>query len=139
MFFETLSTANWLAILVASLAYFALGAIWYSALFSKQWVALNNVDVNAPDAKKGMVQTFVTSILMNIVTSTALYVLMRGMEIHGLMNGIKMGLLCGFAFSTMTMAMGLMYLKKPFMLYVIECGYQLAGIVLAGAIIGAWR
>ena len=32
------SYINWLHVLVAAIAYFALGAIWYSFLFQKPWV-----------------------------------------------------------------------------------------------------
>lgn len=44
---------NWSAIAVAALAYFALGALWYSkALFAKRWIADLKIDVNDPEAKE---------------------------------------------------------------------------------------
>ncbi len=50
---------NWIAVLVATLAYFALGALWYSKiLFAPKWIALNKIDINHPDAKKGMGMMF---------------------------------------------------------------------------------
>ena len=50
---EFLSNLNWLHILVATIAYFMLGAIWYSFLFSKKWIEYQGIDMNNPDAKKG--------------------------------------------------------------------------------------
>ena len=48
-----LSDLPWLQILVATIAYFAMGAIWYSFLFQKKWIKYQNIDMNNPDAKKG--------------------------------------------------------------------------------------
>ena len=47
---------QWLAVLAAAVAYFALGAIWYSkVLFAKKWLALTKIDASDPNASKGMV------------------------------------------------------------------------------------
>ena len=40
MTFDVLGDLNWLAVLVAALAYFAIGALWYAPpLFGKAWMA----------------------------------------------------------------------------------------------------
>ena len=47
---------HWLAVLAAAVAYFSLGAIWYSkVLFAKKWLALTKIDASDPNASKGMV------------------------------------------------------------------------------------
>ena len=47
---------HWLAILAAAVAYFSLGANWYSkVLFAKKWLALTKIDASDPNASKGMV------------------------------------------------------------------------------------
>jgi Protein of unknown function (DUF1761) len=44
-----LSQLNWLAILVAAVAYFMLGALWYSKLlFANTWIKSTGVDMNNP-------------------------------------------------------------------------------------------
>ena len=49
------SHLNWWAILVAAVAYFILGAVWYSkALFGTKWAQLIKLDTNNPELKKGM-------------------------------------------------------------------------------------
>ena len=58
-----LSHLNWLHILVAALAYFALGAIWYGPLFSKKWIAYQQIDMNNPDAKKGVAAIMFSSLM----------------------------------------------------------------------------
>lgn len=40
MSFDLLGDLNWLAVLVAALAYFAVGALWYAPpVFGKTWAA----------------------------------------------------------------------------------------------------
>ena len=52
---EVFSNINWFALLIATLAYFMLGALWYSkALFGNKWAALVKLDVNDPKLKEGM-------------------------------------------------------------------------------------
>ena len=43
------SNINWLAVLVATIAYFMLGAVWYSkALFGAKWASPVGIDMNNP-------------------------------------------------------------------------------------------
>jgi hypothetical protein len=40
MTFDALGDLNWLAVIVAALAYFAIGAVWYAPpVFGKAWMA----------------------------------------------------------------------------------------------------
>ena len=55
---QFLSTANWLAILIAAVAYFALGSVWFSVLFGKQWMALNGIPEPTPEKKEEMKEHF---------------------------------------------------------------------------------
>ena len=55
MFANLLSSLNWLHVLVATVAYFAIGAIWYSpVLFAKPWQKFVKVDMNNADNKKAL-------------------------------------------------------------------------------------
>src|SRR5258705_12340677 len=93
---ELFSHLNWLAILVAGLAYFALGAIWYSFVFKNAWIKHSGVNANDPNMKKGMVQTMLASLLLMIVASLGLAMFLS--KIPGTMNwmsGAKVGLVAG--------------------------------------------
>ncbi|MBK7374658.1 MAG: DUF1761 domain-containing protein [Chitinophagaceae bacterium] len=85
---------NWPAVAVAALAYFGLGALWYSkALFAKRWIADLKIDVNAPDAKKGMGMMFGGSLVMMFVQSLAIAIIAERLGIRGAgwMSGLKLG------------------------------------------------
>ena len=69
------------------------------------------------------------------------YILARFIEHYGV-GGIGGGILIGFmawlGFVATIMALSIRTKKKPPMLVYINAGYQLVGIVVMGAILGAW-
>ena len=133
-----LSELNWLAILVGALAFFALGALWYSALFSKAWIRATRVDVNDPNMKKGVAATMFTSFLFMFLTAFGLAVLQYYLEREGWMSGLKVGLLCGLCFGTTAIAISYLYEKRPSALYLINGGYTVLGTALAGIVVFSW-
>ncbi len=140
MFNQVLEHISWLHILVAALAYFALGSVWYSpVLFAKKWLQLINVDMTNPDAKKGMAAMFAGSFVLMFITSFGLAILMQILPAIDAIGGIKLSLLIGICFSTTAVSINYIYTKKPLLLYVIDCGYHIVGITIAGAILAAWH
>jgi hypothetical protein len=133
---------NWGAIGVATLAYFILGALWYSkALFAPKWIALNKIDVNAPDAKKGMGMMFGGSFVLMFIQCLAIAILAERLGIHGAgwMSGVKLGFFTGACFSAASIKINYLYEKKPFALWMINAGYAIAGQIIAGIIICSWE
>ena len=61
------SSFNWPAVLVAAVAYFALGAVWYSGLFGKRWVAYHKINVEDPEMKKGVAGIMSASFVLMLV------------------------------------------------------------------------
>lgn len=133
------SEINWLAVLVATIAWFAIGAIWYSALFQKQWVAHHNINMSDPELKKGTGMIFFLSFLLMFVAVTGIAVLAEVMDITSLKGGVKLGLLTGICFAMTAISITYLYLKKPLGLHAIEGFYHLVGHVIAGVIITQWQ
>ncbi len=133
---------NWIAIAVAALAYFALGALWYSkALFAPRWIADLKIDVNNPDAKKGMGTMFGGSFVLMFVQCLAIAVIAERLGIRGAgwMSGVKLGAFTGCCFSSATIGVNYLYEKKPLSLFLINAGYAVVGQVIAGIIICSWE
>ena len=133
---------NWIAILVAALAYFALGALWYSKiLFAKRWIADLKIDVNNPDAKKGMGMMFGGSLVLMFVQCLALAIIAERLGIRGAgwMGGVKLGAFTGCCFCAATVGVNYLYEKKPISLFLINAGYAIVGNIIAGIIICAWE
>ncbi|MBK8608831.1 MAG: DUF1761 domain-containing protein [Chitinophagaceae bacterium] len=132
---------NWGAIAIAALAYFVVGALWYSPLlFVKKWLAYLNIDPNAPDAKKGMAVMFGGSLIMMIVQAIAIAILAERLGIRGdgWMSGLKLGALTGCCFCATTIGINYFYEKKPIGLFLINAGYAVVGNIIAGVIICTW-
>ncbi|MBS4043070.1 MAG: DUF1761 domain-containing protein [Chitinophagaceae bacterium] len=139
MLTEILSNLNWLHVFVAALAYFALGAIWYSFLFKNQWIQLSGVKMDDPNAQKGVAGVMITSFVLMFVQTAGIAILEHQFMTTNLMSGLKMGAFVGIAFASTAIAINYLYNMKPMMLYVIDCGYQILGCAIAGAIMGAWN
>ena len=133
---------NWPAILVAALAYFALGALWYSpVLFVKKWIAYLNLNVNDPNAKKGMAMMFGGSFVLMFIQSLAIAIIAEriGIRGDGWMSGLKLGALTGCCLCAATVGVNYLYEKKPFGLFLINGGYAIVGNIIAAIIICCWQ
>jgi len=132
---------NWLAILVATAAYFVLGALWYSkALFGTKWAQLVKLDMNDPNLKKGFAGMMVSTFVLMLIICFGLEVLIVKINFaQELMFGIKLGLLTGLAFATTAVSINYVYEKRPSNLYLINNGYHVLGHVIAASILVLWR
>ncbi len=133
---------NWPAIAAAALAYFALGALWYSkVLFAKRWIADLKIDVNNPDAKKGMGAMFGGSLLLMFIQCLAIAIIAEriGIRGEGWMSGLKLGALTGCCFCAASTGVNYLYEKKPFSLFLINGGYAIVGNIIAAIIICSWK
>lgn len=136
MDFNFLSDLNYPAILVAAVAYFVIGAIWYSPiLFGKKWQAL----VGMPeDAAKGMGGTMVLSLLGMIVISLVMAIFVGHIVPSDLVRGIKIALVGGIGFMVVPMWINSLYAKKPFSLLMIDSLYHLVSFVVMAIILTSW-
>lgn len=133
---------NWPAIAVAALAYFALGALWYSKIFfAKRWISDLKIDVNDPNAKKGMGLMFGGSLALMFVQCVAIAVLAGRLDIYegGWLSGLKLGAFTGISFCAMAVGVNYLYEKKPLSLFLINAGYAVVGNIVAAIIICCWR
>ena len=137
---EFLSHINWLAVLVAAVAYFLLGALWYSVLFGKKWARLVKLDTSNPDLKKGMGGMMISTFVLVLIICFGLEVLIVKFNfLQELSYGIKLGLLTGLAFATTAVSIHYVYENKPTNLYLINNGYHVIGHIIAASILVLWR
>lgn len=136
---ELFSLYHWPAVLVAAVAYFMLGAIWYSALFGKKWIAYHNINVNDEDAKKGMVRIMTSSFLLMLIAVLCIEMIVVRLHLHGATTGIRWGLLTGGGFAATGISVGYLYTQKPFGLHVIDGLYHIIGHVIAAVILCVWQ
>jgi len=128
---------NWLAVIVAAISAFALGAIWYSPLlFVKIW--MKETGITEESAKEAnMAKVFGLSFILSLIASffLALFVGPDAGGGFGALAGFMAGLGWVFTF------LGITYLfeRRSFAHFLINACYSVASLTLMGFIIGVWQ
>ena len=125
---------NWLAILIATLAAFALGGVWYGPLFGNAWLAA--LGKSADDLEPSPTP-FVISFFTALLTCVVMAWLMIALEIGTASGGAVFGLVTGVGFIATAMASDTAFCRWGMRLFLIQSGYRVAYSILMGAIIGA--
>jgi hypothetical protein len=136
---DSFSHINWLAVLVAAIAFFALGAVWYSFLFRDAWIKASGVNANDPNAKKGVGAMFLSSFILVVITVMGLALFTARVGSGGWMTGLKVGLVAGICFCATSISNSYLYEKRPLALHLINNLYNVVGCVIAGIIIAVWK
>ncbi len=130
---------NWPAIVVAAVADWLLGAVWFT-VFAKQWRA--GIGMPADQLQANMAHPnfwpFLVALVCSIVMAYAIAHLVGGWGTHNLFRGILAGILVGLA-TAAAMATEMVFEIRPGSFILIAAGYPLVGSILMGVIIGAWR
>src|SRR5205823_6856331 len=133
---------NWLAVFCAGLAYWLLGAIWYSAIFSKMWrssVEEHGVKIYQPN-QGGMgiklIVTLVCNLIMALVLARVIHQVGQQMD---LLRGLKIGAGVGLGFCATALTMTYVWQSPPRRLWAIDTGYHIVGCTIMGAILAIWR
>jgi hypothetical protein len=133
----TFAGMNYLAILLAALAAFGWGAIYYMTL-SKQWLAavgITREQMQAGRSAAPFVISFVALLVMSWVLAGTLGHLGPGQVT--LKNGIISGLFMWAGFIVTTVFVNNAYPGRKYSLSVIDSIHWLGVVVIEGAIIGA--
>jgi uncharacterized membrane protein len=126
-------------VLVGTLAYFFLGAIWYSALFRNAWIKAAGVNMNDPNKRTGLAGIMIASFITILITTTGLAVLINRVGTGSWMTGCKIGLIAGICFSAATICNSYLYEKRPIALTAINSLYNIFGCAIAGIILAIWK
>ena len=128
---------NYAAVIVAAIAYWLLGAVWYGVLFSKPWMALENMSIEQAKSMNPVLPYVITFVLnLLIAYSLAQICIWRNANTMG--RGASVGVLLWIGFVGPITFTTYMYEMRPKELFAINEFYPLAGLVLMGAVIGAW-
>ena len=129
---------NYLAVLVAGILYFALGALWYSPLlFSRPWMdALGFTD---EDVQGGSPLTYLYPAIFYVIAAAVMAVLIKALGITGIGAGIFLGALGWLGFTLPPIGSSYIFESRPASLFLITNGYHLLGFLLMGIILTLWQ
>lgn len=134
---------NYLAVLVAALASFGIGALWYSPLlFSKAWqkeVGLTDEYMKENTGSK-MITVFGLGFLFTVIMVFALAAILNAqVGIMDAMKGMKIGLLAGAMLSSAATGIQYVYQGKSMKLFLIDGTYMTLFMGISGLILGMWH
>lgn len=126
-----------LAVLVAAVAGFAMGAVWYMAL-AKPWMKAAGIpmDDNGKPQGNGSPLPFVISFVAMILVAGMMRHMMAMAGIDGAGKGLVTGLGVGLFFITPWIAMNYAYAMRPRNLTVLDGGYAVLGPGVIGLVLG---
>jgi hypothetical protein len=124
---------NWLAIVLGAVAFFAVGAIWYTVLFGKVWQRLVGLTDEQIGSGANMPMIFGLCFLLELLVVTMLGHLLAFLQPP---DHVKMMISTGFGLTIMSPAIGIVYLymRKPLKLFLIDAGHFVVGMAAVGAV-----
>jgi hypothetical protein len=129
------------AVLVSAVAFWALGALWYSpVLFGKRWQ--KEIGMTEDDLKKAnMAVIFGGSFVLMLFMVWALNFVINSHKPENVTLGLGLhyGAFMGFFFSMLTMGINYLYQRRSLVLWLIDGIYVVLGLGIAGMILGSWR
>jgi cation transport ATPase len=131
---------NYLAVVVAAIAYWLLGAVWFAVLFTKPWMQLEHIPTEQVAAMKGAAAAFpyIMSFVLNLIIAFVLAQLCAWRNATTAARGASLGVLLWIGIVGPITYTTSMYEMRQLNLFLINEGYVLVGLFLMGAILGAW-
>ena len=139
MLCSTIGSLNIVAVIAISIIGFLLGGLWYSVLFGKAWLAEMKMTEETMKAAGGGGRKMIVTLLLTFVTVLTLATLESALGLRGVGHGAKLGACVGVGFVLTRVLTSAQYEGKSLKLVAIVGGYDLALLVVAGAILGVWR
>ena len=129
---------NYIAVGVAALSGFAVGALWYGPLFGKQWMAASGVteadiqDTNFP-------KIYGVAFCMSVIAAFVLAHVIAQFDATTPRAGIETGCWMWLGFVVTVQVTDALFNRGSMKLVAIDSGYRLVWAVVMGVILAVWR
>lgn len=117
---------NWLSVVVAAVAFYAIGFIIYGLLIPAEMEAT---------AESRMM----FGVVMPLMTAIFMALLFKWGSVKGAVTGAQWGAVIALASAVPAMLYGWVYGVGPIDMTIIDSGHLLLGHVAVGAVLGGWR
>lgn len=131
---STFSNTSWLAIILAALGAFLVGAAWYGPIFGKVWLAefgFTDEDL----AKRNYIKIFSGTFLLNIVMACNLAMFLGPKA--GITFGAIAGFFTGLGFTGALLGVFYLFEGRSARLFLINSGFAIVSFMVMGIVIGA--
>jgi hypothetical protein len=123
---------NPIAVLIATVIQWLLGAIWYGFVFKDRWKALVGIGGAQPkNAWFGMVAAFVANLILSFVLAH----IIKWAGGDRFPDGVYLGALCWLGFMAPPLFTQDISERRPAKLFAINASYWLLAMMLAGGVL----
>jgi surface polysaccharide O-acyltransferase-like enzyme len=129
---------NYRAVIVSAILYWTLGAVWYAVLFSKPWMALENM-TEAQARSMNPLLPYIITFVLNVLIAWVLARVCIWRNANTAARGAVTGVLVWIGFVGPITYTTSMYEMRPQELFAINEFYSFVGLCLMGAVLGAWK
>ena len=135
---------NWLAIVVATIAGFLIGFLWYGLLFQNQWMAGNGITMEGETMLKNGTAVAMSNLPMIVNTvGMFLFAIILNMLINStnsttLSKGLTLGVVIGVVVA-INIILSNLFAQNPMSLSIVDSTYIIVLLGVMGMILGAWR
>ena len=134
------SQINYWAVLVAAVASFMVGGVWYGALFAKKRPEVMGFSAQEiQEMAKKQPRNFGIFFVGDLVMATVLSLFAINLEIQSAGAGIAVGFLLWLGVAAVFGASKKAAENRPLVAFAIDTSHELACLAALGAIIGAWQ
>ena len=129
---------SYLAVIIAALAGFGLGAVYYNVL-SKQWIAASGIKLDAqgkPAGGAGGPKTFALGFLCILVVAGMMRHMLVGAGIGAPFSALVAGAGVGLFFISPWITLNVLYSDRPLRLALIDGGYAVMACAVMGLVLG---
>lgn len=129
-----LAHLNWIAVLIAFIIYFVLGALWFTVLFSKPYkISLGRENETLPNKPIFIVGPALCTLIITVASAVLIY----SLNISTVGSALEFALLIGIGYlvaNTVNIAIN-PNIPNPILYGVISGIYHLVGIIIVSVII----
>lgn len=122
---------NMVEVLVAGVAAFVVGSIWYSpALFGKQYMKMVGMTEKEMKAgKSGMMAMMAQTLVISVITAYVFAHILGFSGSNTLADSIMVAFWVWLGFFATTHYLGVLYEKKTMQMWFIQAGYSLVSLI----------
>jgi hypothetical protein len=137
MILDLFGELNWLAVVVATIAWFAFSAIWYSVPpLSKAWASAAGVDTEAEGPP--LVVLFIPTLIGYFVTTIVIALLAAGVGAETLSDGVVLGVVLGVGFGLVGALVTQVYEGKGNSYWLINGLNSVIAFAIVAGVVAVW-
>lgn len=129
---------NYLAVLLAAIVYFVIGAIWYSPyIFGDRWMKHEESIPNEPPQHYLLhrIGSYLGEFIISLIIAYVLTLFIQISQAEEIVEGVSVALWAWIGFIATTHFSAVLWGRKTVKSFFIHAGFMLVGLIAMGAVI----